>query len=647
MSGAVETHVFKSEAQQLLHLVVHSLYSHKEIFLRELISNASDAIDKRRFEAVKNTALAAPAYQIRLERDAAARTLTVVDNGIGMSRAEAIENLGTIARSGTREFLAALKASNGGAADLIGQFGVGFYSSFMVADRVVVVTRRVGEDTATRWESAGTGEYTVADDLRAEPGTSVTLFLKLADPDDGLDDFVDEWVLRRVVRKYSDFVTHPIQLYVETHDGDGNGDGEKGDEAAPKAPTYEWTTLNSMKAIWTRPASDVTKEELADFYRHLSHDWGEPFETLNLKAEGTFEYQGLAFIPEHAPFDLFHFDAPWGLQLYANRVMILERSKELVPRWLRFLTGVVESPDLPLNVSRELLQNDRRVKQIRGHIVKKVLGVLTEMKEKDAERYLKLWATFGRVLKEGIPEDGDAREKLAPLLLFASTAEPVKLTSLPEVVGRMKEGQEAIYYLTGDSRAALEKAPHLEAFKKKGYEVLLLTDPVDELLVSALPEFQGKKLQSVGKGEVVLGTEEERKQEEAAREEKAAAHKDLLTALRVALQEHVKEVRLSTRLTDSAAVLVSDEHELTPHLAKLLKQAGHEVPEGKRILEVNGDHAVLARLEALFAADGTDPRLGEYATLLYEQALLAEGTPLPDPVAFARRVVDLMVKAAG
>ncbi len=400
-----------------------------------------------------------------------------------------------------------------------------------------------------------------------------------------------------------------------------------------------------MKAIWSRPPAEVTKEELADFYRHLSHDWGEPFETLNLKAEGTFEYQGLAFIPEHAPFDLFHFDAPWGLQLYANRVMILERSKELVPRWLRFLTGVVESPDLPLNVSRELLQNDRRVRQIRGHIVKKVLGVLAEMKEKDAERYLKLWAAFGRVLKEGIPDDADTRDKLAPLLLFASTADPAKLTGLDEVVGRMKEGQDAIYYLTGDSRPALEKAPHLEAFRKKGYEVLLLTDPVDELLVSALPEFKGKKLRSVGKGEVALGTEEERKQEEAAREEKAAVHKDLLTALRVALQDEVKEVRLSTRLTDSAAVLISDEHDLTPHLAQLLKQAGHEVPQGKRILEVNGDHALLAGLEKVYAADANDPRLADYARLLFEQALVAEGTPLPDPVAFTRRVVDLMVRA--
>jgi molecular chaperone HtpG len=482
----------------------------------------------------------------------------------------------------------------------------------------------VGEETATVWESAGTGEFTVADGERSEPGTSVTLHLKPADPDDGLDDFVDEGVLRRIVRKYSDFVTHPVRLQDDKQ---------------------EWSTVNSMKAIWTRPPAEVTKEELADFYRHLSHDWGEPFETLNLKAEGTFEYQGLAFIPEHAPFDLFHFDAPWGLQLYANRVMILERSKELVPRWLRFLTGVVESPDLPLNVSRELLQNDRRVRQIRGHIVKKVLGVLAEMKEKDSERYLKLWAAFGRVLKEGVPDDAETREKLAPLLLFASTADPAKLTGLDEVVGRLKDGQDAIYYLTGDSRAALEKAPHLEAFKKKGYEVLLLTDPVDELLVSALPEFKGKKLRSVGKGEVALGTEEERKQEEAAREEKAAAHKDLLSALRVALQEDVKEVRLSTRLTDSAAVLISDEHDLTPHLAQLLKQAGHEVPQGKRILEVNGDHALLTGLEKVYAADANDPRLADYARLLFEQALLAEGTPLPDPVAFTRRVVDLMVRA--
>ena len=646
MSGT-ETFSFKSEASELLHLVVHSLYSHKEIFLRELISNASDAIDKRRFEAVKDAALGAPAYEIRLERDAAARTLTVVDNGIGMTRAEAIQNLGTIARSGTREFLSAMKASPstgqgaGGVESLIGQFGVGFYSSFMVADRVQVLTRRIGEAGATLWESAGAGEFSVADAERAEPGTSVTLFLKPADPEDGLDDFLDEWVLRRIVRKYSDFVTHPVKLWVEKEHEGGNGK----DAAEPAPAEHEWATLNSMKAIWTRPQAEVTREEYADFYRHLNHGWGEPFETIVMKGEGTFEYQALAFVPEHAPFDLFHYDAPWGLQLYANRVMILERSKELVPRWLRFLTGVVESPDLPLNVSRELLQNDRRVKQIRAHIVKKVLGVLAEMKEKEPERYLTLWGHFGKVLKEGIAEDHDAREKLAPLLLFASTADPEKLTSLPEVVGRLKEGQEAVYYLTGDSRAALEKAPHLEAFKKKGYEVLLLTDPVDELLVSALPEFQGKKLQSVGKGEVALGTAEERKQEEAAREEKAAAHKDLMSALRVALQDDVKEVRLSTRLTDSAAVLVSDEHDVTPHLARLLKQAGHEVPQGKRILELNPDHALVERLHALHATNADDPRLTEFAKVLFEQALLAEGSALPDPVGFARRVVDLMVRA--
>ena len=668
MGKNTETHNFKSEARRVLEIVIHSLYSNKEIFLRELISNSSDAIDKLRFAALTDTDLAPSGdYEIRLEADPEARTLTVWDNGVGMSRGEAIEDLGTIARSGTRAFVDQLaEAGEAGEAGegktlegqtsleaLIGQFGVGFYASFMVAEEVTVVTRKAGEKAATQWRSSGDGSFEVSDAERDGAGTTVTLRLKPADADDGMDDFTAEHSLRAIVKKYSDFVTYPIRLRVtrsETASGEA-GDGAEADaktdaEADAEAEPREvktWETLNSMKAIWTRPQSEVLAAEYNEFYKHISRDWTDPLHVITLRAEGTFEYSALLFLPERAPFDLFHYDTPYGLQLYVNRVLIKDQADELLPQYLRFVKGVVDSPDLSLNVSRELLQQDRHVSLIRKRVVRKVLDELAELQTEDAEKYLQFWSVFGRALKEGISTDSENADRLKPLLLFQSSHHETNLTSLADYVARMADDAEAIYYITGDSRESMERSPHLEAFRDKEIEVLLLADPVDEILVNVLHEFEGKKLQSVGKGAVDLGSDEEQKAADAERSEAQKAHASLFEALQSALTDHVKEVRLSTRLTESPACLVGEEHDMSAHMAQLLKQAGQEVPVPKRILELNANHPVLQKLQSVYDADGSDARLADYAQLLFGQALLAEGSPLPDPAGFGKRVIDLMV----
>ncbi|MEZ4463381.1 MAG: molecular chaperone HtpG [bacterium] len=649
-SVGVETFTFKSEARQLLDLMIHSLYSNKEIFLRELISNASDALDKLRFEALTQADLLpeATTLRVRVAADEAARTLTVEDTGIGMSRDEVVENLGTIARSGTKEFAArmseARKAEGTDAESLIGQFGVGFYSAFMVAEEVTVVTRRAGSDAAWIWHSTGDGTFTLTEGHRDQPGTTVKLKLRAADPENGLPDFTKGWTLRRIIKKYSDFVQYPIELRQERTEVERDEEGEPVAGAEEKT-VVEWQTVNSMKAIWTRNPDDVTAEEYAEFYKHISHDWEAPFETMTLKAEGTFEYRALLFVPERAPFDLFYRDQKYGLQLYVNRVLIMENCQDLVPDWLRFLRGVVDSPDLSLNVSREILQQDRHVKAIRKRLVKKVLDTFAKLQAEDADRYLTIWNTYGRVLKEG-STDADFRDRLKGLYLFASSAGDA-LTTLDGYVERMKEGQDAIYYLTGESRAAVERSPHLEAFKAKGYEVLYLTEPVDEILVGHITSFKDHKLQSVGKGTVELGTEEERQAAEKAREEKTAENKDLLEQLQSTLDAWVKEVRLSTRLTTSAACLVGEEHDMSPGLERMFAQAQADVdrPRQKRILELNPDHALLGKLKVIYEENREDARLASYAKLLHGQALLAEGSSLPDPVEFGRLVADLMVRA--
>ena len=650
--GGAERMQFQAETAQLLELIIHSLYSNKEIFLRELISNASDAQDRLRHEALTDPTLQdETAPEIRLDPDPEARTLAIHDNGIGMSRQEVIDNIGTIAKSGTRELLSKLKKESEAAAEgadeqmlqLIGQFGVGFYSAFMVADRVTLVTRRAGQDEATRWDSRGDGVFLIEADERAGHGTSITLHLKTADEEDGLADFCDEHVLGGLVKKYSDFVRYPIVQEVTRQEVERDDEGKPKEGVEPKT-IVEDRTLNSMKAIWLRRPQDVEPEEYNEFYKHVSYDWEDPQKTITLFAEGRLEYRALLFIPSKAPFDLYYQDARIGLQLYVNNVKIMDRCEELLPRYLRFVKGVVDSADLSLNVSRELLQKDRQITQIRRGLVKKVLATLTEMKDKDPDGYLAFWGAFGRALKEGTGEQQD-KDQVVPLLLLSSSFEE-ELVSLADYAGRMKEDQEEIYYITGESLEVVKSSPHLEAFAEKGYEVLLLTDPVDELMVQAITEFEGKKLRSVGKGTVELGTKEEREEAEKARKESEEGHAPLLKLLQEKLSEQVKEVRLSSRLTSSPVCLVAGEHDMSPQLERLMKQArGEQGPLQKRILELNPGHPILEAMKTRFEADADDALLADYAQLLLGQALLAEGSELADPARFSKLVAELMVRA--
>lgn len=645
----VETFSFQAETKQLLELMIHSLYTNKDIFLRELISNASDALDRLRFEALTRPELLADddTQEIRLEVDRQARTLTIHDTGLGMSRDEIVANIGTIAKSGTRQLLDQIRQE--GQSDelvgtLIGRFGVGFYSAFMVADTVTLGTRRAGEETATQWESTGDGQYTLTPSTRPHPGTSITLHLKPVDPDGGIEDYTESWVLSRIVKRHSDFVAYPIKHKEEREEV------ERDDKGMPKEGgkttlVVEDKTLNSMKPIWTRSQSDVTEEEYAEFYKHMSHDWEAPLKTMSFRAEGRFEFQCIVFLPAHAPFDLYQHTAEYGLQLYAQRVMIMERCEDLLPRHFRFLKGVVDSADLPLNISRQRLQQDRHITQIRSWLVRRVLDTLTTMQKDDNETYLKFWEQFGRVLKEGVSTDYDNKDTLVSLLLLPSSHDPEKLTSLQAYVERMPEEQTEIYYLTGESRHVVENSPHLEAFKAKGYEVLYLVEPVDELVVESLTEFEGKQLQSVGKGTVQLGSEAEKEQAEQALKEQAEAYSDLLELLQKQLDEHVKEVRLSSRLTASPVCLVGAEHDYSPQLERLLRQGNLSASKQRRIMELNPTHPILTKLYERFQQDKDAPIMGDYAELLFGYGLLAEGSELHDPIRFNQLVADLMVNS--
>jgi len=648
-TATVETLQFQAETRQLLDLMIHSLYSNKEIFLRELISNSSDAIDRLRFEALTHPELleGGEEFQIRLEADRNLRTLTVHDNGIGMSRDEVIANIGTIAKSGTRELVDRIKKgeSQQSIAELIGQFGVGFYSSFMAADRIVLVTRRAGETAATRWESTGDGTYTVEETEKAGRGTSVTLYLKPEDKENGLDEFSDRWVISRIVRRYSDFVSYPIVLKAEKDPEIEDLAKEKETGEKPVMPLEE-KVLNTMKPIWTRPQSEVKPEDYNEFYKHIAHDWTEPLKVISYKAEGRIEYQALLFIPAQAPYDLYYVASKPGLQLYVKRIQILEKCEDLLPQYLRFVRGVVDSPDLALNVSREMLQKDRFITLIRKGLTKKILDVLTEMKEKEPDTYLKFWTEFGRAIKEGTSSDYENKEKLLELLVFQSSNDPEKLTSLKEYVERMKEGQNEIYYLPGESRSQVENSPNLEAFKEKGYEVLYLVDTVDELLTQSLNEYGGKKLKSAGKGTVSLGNEEEKKQTEEELKAKEEQLKPLLDALQTKLDTWVKQVRLTNRLTNSPVCLVGAEHDYSPQLEKLLQKGKGGGPKQRRILELNPKHDILAKMSEHFEKNAEDPVLEDYAQLLFGYGLIAEGGELPDPVRFNKAVADLMVRGA-
>jgi molecular chaperone HtpG len=638
MSTPVETLEFQAEARQLLQLMVHSIYSNKDIFLRELISNASDALDKLRIGALVDKDLEADIddLHIEIEADREERTLVVRDNGIGMSRDEVVGLIGTIAKSGTAELLRQMKESQDAAAskDLIGQFGVGFYSTFMVADRVTLLTRKAGESTGTRWESAGEGTYTISDAPDAPQGTTVTVHLKPKDEEDSLFDYTDEWKIREIVKKYSDFIAWPIRMTVERAGGEG-------EEA-----TTEVVTLNSMKALWARPKSEVSEEEYKEFYKHVSHDWTDPLETIQMKAEGTFEYEALLFLPSQAPFDLFQRDARRGVQLYVKRVFIMDDCQELMPEYLRFVKGVVDAQDLSLNISREILQQDRQIQLMRRRLVKKVLATVKDlMTAEDDTRYRTFWREFGRAVKEGLLNDFENQRAILDISSFASTADPEQLTTLAQYVERMKDGQEEIYYMTGESRSMIENSPHMEAFQAKGYEVLLLTDPVDEVWVESVREYDGRKLQSIAKGQVDLAAADaEGETDDAERDQRKEEFAPLLGWLTEQLTEQVKEVRLSTRLTTSPACLVSDANDMTPTLEKMYRAMGQEGPKIKRILELNPDHPLVTGLRSAHGERADDPALPETAELLYGTALLAEGGELADPARFARLLADRLAR---
>ncbi|MEU9144151.1 molecular chaperone HtpG [Streptomyces sp. NPDC048349] len=640
MSSSVETLEFQAETRQLLRLVIHSIYSNKDIFLRELISNASDALDKLRLQSLTDPGLEVDTtdLHITLEVDKAARTLTVRDNGIGMSRDDLVELIGTIAKSGTAGLLEKIKESQDAATaqTLIGQFGVGFYSAFMVADKVTLRTRRAGTDSGTQWESDGEGAYTLRSVDGLPVGTSVTLHLKPADSEDGLADYLSEWKIRQIVKQYSDFIRWPIRMAAERADTDGT-DG---------STTAGVDTLNSMKALWARPRAEVTQAEYNEFYQQISHDWLDPAATIHMRAEGTFEYEALLFVPSQAPFDLFSRETPRGVQLYVKRVFIMDDCEALMPNYLRFVKGVVDAHDLSLSISRENLQHDRQIRGVRRRLVKKVLGAIKDMQAGDGERYTKFWAQFGRVLKEGLLEDTDNTDVLLELVSAASTHDPEKTTTLREYVERMKDGQDAIYYLTGESRAMVENSPHMEAFAAKGYEVLILTDPIDEVWVERVQAFDGHRLQSIAKGQVDLDEPAEGDQdadtEQAKRQQDHAA---LLTWLTSTLSDHVKQVRLSSRLTTSAACIVGDAHDMTPTLEKMYRATGQQLPAIKRTLELNPAHPLITALRTTHEANADDPALAEIAELVYGSALLAEGGDLPDPARFTRLLTDRLSRA--
>jgi len=616
---------FQAEVKQLLQLMIHSLYSNKEIFLRELISNASDACDKLKFEALAKPELYGDdaALAIRVGFDAAARTVSISDNGIGMSRAEAIEHLGTIAKSGTREFFSRLSGDQQKDAALIGQFGVGFYSSFIVADKVTVETRRAGEAQGVRWESTGAGDFTVEDIELPKRGTRITLHLR-----EGEDDFLNAWRIKSIIRKYSDHVALPILMKKEEWDAEKNETVVKDEDE----------TVNQASALWTRSKSDITDEQYQEFYKHVAHDFEAPLAWTHNRVEGRSEYTQLLYIPGKAPFDLWDRQQRKGIKLYVKRVFIMDDAEQLLPVYLRFVKGLVDSADLPLNVSREILQESKDVKAIREGCTKRVLGMLEDLAENKKDDYAKFWGEFGQVLKEGIGEDHANQERIAKLLRFASTrnADDAQSVSLAEYVGAMKEGQDKIYYVTGETWAAAKSSPHLEVFRKKGVEVLLLTDRVDEWMLSFLNEFDGKALVSVAKGGLDLGQlqdEEEKKQQEQTEGE----FKDVVEKLKEALKDRAKDVRVTLRLTDSPACLVADEGELSATLQRMLKAAGQKAPDSKPILEINPQHPLVARLKT------EDARFADWSNTLFDLALLAEGGQLAEPGEFVRRVNELLL----
>jgi len=626
-----QTMGFQAEVKQLLHLMIHSLYSNKEIFLRELISNASDAADKLRFEAINNGALYEndPDLKIRVTFDKDARTITISDNGIGMSRDEAIAHLGTIAKSGTKEFFSKLSGDQQKDAALIGQFGVGFYSGFIVADRITVETRRAGlpADQGVRWESGGEGDFSVENIDKPGRGTDIILHLR-----EGEDELLSSWKLKSIIRKYSDHIQLPIQMQKEEWD----------EEKKATVLKDELETINQASALWTRAKSDVTQEQYEEFYKHIAHDFEAPLAYTHNRVEGRSEYTQLLYIPARAPFDLWDRNKRGGIKLYVKRVFIMDDAEQLMPVYLRFVKGVIDSNDLPLNVSREILQESRDVRAIREGSTKRVLSMLEELanseEQAQKDKYAKFWTEFGQVLKEGIGEDMANKERIAKLLRFASTHNDsdAQTVSFADYIGRMKEGQDKIYYLTADSWAAAKNSPHLEIFRKKGVEVLLLTDRVDEWMLSFLHDFEGKELASVAKGDLDLGKLED-EAEKKQHEETEAAYKELVEKMKTSLDAKAKDVRVTFRLTDSPACLVAEENDMSANLLRMLKAAGQKAPDSKPILEINPDHPLVQRLKY------EEARFDDWSNILFDQAMLAEGGTLADPAGFVRRLNQMLL----
>ena len=640
MASQKETHQFQTEVQQLLNLIINSLYSNREIFLRELISNASDAIDKLRFKAQTEPDIlgADTEFKIKIVPDGIKQTLELSDNGIGMTHDEVMENIGTIAKSGTASFMEALEQYQNQetlAPELIGQFGVGFYSAFIAADKVTLVTRAAGAETATRWESTGDGSYTIEEAQKASRGTTITLHLKKKEKDEA--DFTDQWTIQGIVKKHSDFVNYPIVMDMEKEeeipeaerltDKDGKPIGDK------TRTVVREETLNSREAIWVKNKADVTDEEYEEFYKHVSHDWNAPLTHLHLKFEGATEYSALLYVPAKAPFDMFHPERRHGIHLYCKRVFIMDDCKELMPDYLSFIKGVVDAPDLNLNVSREILQQDTLVRNIRRNLVKKLFGLFNAM---EAEQYEKFYTEFGAILKIGVHTDFENQKKVADLIRYKTTRSKDQWVSLKDYVQRMQPDQEHIYYITGDNLSAILNSPHLERLKAKEYEVLLMTDPIDEWVVQSLNEYDGKKLKSAAKGDLDLDKVDEKKKDQ---------YNALFGFIKSKLEGKVKEVKPSTHLADSLACLSGDDHDMSVYMEKILKSTGQKPPEVKRVLELNMDHPVLDKIKTLFENDRDNPRLGDYSQLLLDMAIIGEGEKLDNPARFSKLVAELMSTA--
>ncbi len=638
--GTKKTRKFKTEVQQLLHLIIHSLYSNKEIFVRELISNASDAIDKARFKEQTEPDLFADDndYHIRLAVDKEAKTFTISDNGIGMTFDEVNDNIGTIAQSGTAAFMEALEKSKNEtnlSPELIGQFGVGFYSAFIVADKVRLDTRAPGQEKATRWESDGKGDYTVEEIEKEGRGTTITLFLN--DPEEGDQDFTEEYTIKHIVKKHSDFVTYPVIMNVEKSEPIPENEIIKDSDGKPIGDTYRKVradeTLNSMKAIWAKPKEDVTEEEHKEFYKHISHNWDDPCQTIHKRFEGVTEYDVLMYLPSKAPMDLFRPERKHGMQLYCKRVFIMDDCKELLPEYLGFVQGVVDAPDLNLNVSREILQEDRLVRNIRKNLTKQIFSTLESMEK---EKYEEFYNEFGQALKAGIPTDFTNKERLAALLRYKTTKSGDSYVTLDQYIENMKEDQKEIYFLTGESLTSLANSPLLEALKAKDYEVLLMVDPIDEWVTQSLPEYKEKKLKSAEKGDLDLDKVDDDKKNE---------YSALLSFLKGKLEAKVKDVVVSNRLKDSVSCLSGDDWGMSAYMEKILKASGQKTPDQKRVMEVNVNHPVMEKIKGLFESDTTNPVLTDYSDLLYDIAVISEGGKLDNPARFSGLLGDLMAKA--